>query len=146
MLIYFISLLILASNLQYYKEIGPLPSRLQPPLWRSPPATPAKSCLRQSHSHSPEGQHPPGSRMQSERLPQTRDLHHQLDTESHKKAISRHRHTWARANTPPGYWDIGFPDTQAVGDINEKAEKMHERKKAEIDKEAGNEAGRYRRR
>ena len=37
--------------------------------------------------------------------------------------------------------DIGFPDTQAVGDINEKAKQMHKRKKAEIDKETGDEAG-----
>ncbi|KAF8806782.1 hypothetical protein BYT27DRAFT_7100717 [Phlegmacium glaucopus] len=123
---------------EYYEGIGPLPSRLQPPLWRSPPATPARPCLRQSHSHSP-----PGSRTRNGPTPH---LHRQSDIESHKKGISRHRHAWGRANTPPGYWDIGFPDTQTVGDINEKAKQMHKRKKTEIDKEAGNEAGRYRRR
>ena len=135
---------------QYYEEVGPLPSRLQPPLWRSPPVTPAKPCLRKSNPHSPEAPYPAGSRTRKERQPPqsgpTPDLHRQSGIESHKKAISRHRHAWARAKTPPGYWDIGFPDTQAVGDINEKAKEMHKRKKAEIDKEAGDEAGRYRRR
>jgi DNA repair protein endonuclease SAE2/CtIP C-terminus len=147
--IYFISSLTLASNLQYYEGVGPLPGRLQPPLWRSPPATPVRPCLRHSHPHSPEGQNPPGSRTRKETHPRTgpaSNLHHQHDIESHKKAISRHRHAWARATTPPGYWEIGFPDTQAVGDINEKAKQMHKRKKAEIEKEAGNEVGRYRRR
>ena len=61
--------------------------------------------------------------------------------ESHNKAVSRHRHAWARATTPPGYWDIGFPNTQAVGNINEKAKEMHKKKKAEIDKEAENGVG-----
>ena len=143
-LVYFILLLILASNLQYYDGVGPLPSRLQPPLWRSPSVKPDRPCLRQSHSLVPEGQHPPGSLMRNEKRSQTDTA---LDhVESHKKAISRHRHAWARADTPPGYWDIGFPDTQAVGDINEKAKQMHKKKKAEIDKEARNESGRYRRR
>jgi len=29
----------------------------------------------------------------------------------------------------PGYWNIGFPDTQEVGDINERAEVMHRKKR-----------------
>jgi hypothetical protein len=65
---------------------------------------------------------------------------------AHQKAISRHRHHWARANTPPGYWEIGFPDTQEVGDINEEARKMHEQKRADVDAAASREGGRYRRR
>jgi len=69
-----------------------------------------------------------------------------LEIEAHKKAISRHRHTWARASTPPGYWDIGFPNTQEVGSINEKAKEMQKRKKDEVDREARSESGRYRRR
>jgi len=105
--------------------------------------TPARPCLRQSYSHSPETQHPPGSRTRNERCFQvgpTPNLHRQSDIETHKKAISCHWHAWAQANTPPGYWEIGFPDTQAVGNINEKAEQMHKKKKAEIDKEAGNKS------
>ena len=139
------------SNLQYYEGVGPLPSGLQPPLWRSPSATPAPSsqCLVQSRSHSPGCQNPPKSQTRKGKRAHTgptSDDHRRRDIESHKKAISRHRHAWARATTPPGYWDIGFPDTQAVVDINEQAKQMHKRKKAEIAKEAENGVGKYRRR
>ena len=62
-LVYFIYLFanINVKTPQYYAEVGPLPSRLQPLLWRSPPATPAKPCLRKSNSHSPEAPYPAGS-------------------------------------------------------------------------------------
>lgn len=113
---------------QYYEAIGPLPNRLQQPLWRSPSATPVKPCQR--HSRPPENEWQP--------TPQ--------EIDSHKKAISRHRHTWARPNTPPDYWNIGFPDTQEAGAINERADEMHRRKRAEVEKVAMVEAGRYRRR
>ena len=46
-LLYFILLLILASNLQNYDGAGPLPSRLQPPFWHSPYAT-------RTHTQQPE--------------------------------------------------------------------------------------------
>ena len=144
-----ISLLTITSNLQYYERVGPLPRGLQPPLWRSPSDKPTRTCLRQSRSHSPEGRNPLKSQTRKEKRAHTGptpDLRRQQDIKSHKKAISRHRHAWARAATPPGYWDIGFPDTQAVVDINEKAKQMHKKKKAEIDKDAENGVGKYRRR
>ena len=47
--------------------------------------------------------------------------------------------------TPPGYWDIGFPDTQAAADINRRAGALHEKKARGIEREAGREGGRYRR-
>ena len=53
---------------------------------------------------------------------------------------------WARANTPPGYWNIGFPDTQEVGDINERAEEMHNKKREVVEREVGGGGGKYRRR
>ena len=53
---------------------------------------------------------------------------------------------WARANTPPGYWNIGFPDTQEVGDINERAQEMHRQKREVVEKEIGGGGGKYRRR
>ncbi|TFK31532.1 DNA repair protein endonuclease SAE2/CtIP C-terminus-domain-containing protein [Crucibulum laeve] len=107
----------------YYEAVGPLPARLQQPLWRSPPNSPQKACSKR-HNTSPA-----------------------KDIASHKQAISRHRHTWARAATPPGYWNIGFPNTQEVGDINEKAVEMHRRKQVEVEKmaESGMD-GRWRRR
>ena len=66
---------------------------------------------------------------------------------AHRQAVSRHRAQWERAPTPPGYWDIGFPDTQAVENINERAAELHRKKRARIAKEAEKGAGgRYRRR
>ena len=114
----------------------------------------ARACLRRSRSHSPLGGKnnppPPKSQTRKEKRahtgPSTSNLNRRQDIESHKKAISRHRHAWARATTPPGYWDIGFPDTQAVVDINEQAKQMHKKKKAEIDKDTENGVGKYRRR
>jgi DNA repair protein endonuclease SAE2/CtIP C-terminus len=65
---------------------------------------------------------------------------------AHRHAVSRHRAQWDRALTPPGYWEIGFPDTQAVEKINEKAAEMHRQRRAAVAKEARKEGGRYRRR
>jgi hypothetical protein len=65
---------------------------------------------------------------------------------AHRQAVSRHRAQWERAPTPPGYWEIGFPDTQAVANINEKAAEMHQRKREAVAKEANEGGGRYRRR
>jgi len=131
----------LHSSSQYYEKVGALPNRLQQPLWRSPPNTPARPCQRRSHS--PEG-HQGSKGKQSNHRPGS--ARRQSEVEAHKKAISRHRHNWERARTPPGYWDIGFPNTQEVGNINQKAKEMHKRKKDDIDREAAIEGGKYRRR
>jgi DNA repair protein endonuclease SAE2/CtIP C-terminus len=58
------------------------------------------------------------------------------DIAQHKRDISRHRHNWERANTPPGYWNIGFPSTQEAFDINEKAKEMHRQKLLMVEQEA----------
>ncbi|KAG7441557.1 uncharacterized protein BT62DRAFT_955864 [Guyanagaster necrorhizus] len=63
-----------------------------------------------------------------------------------KKGISRHRYNWAQGGTPPGYWDIGFPDTQEMTRINERAKEMHEKKRREIEAETMRGDGRYVRR
>ncbi|PPQ82267.1 hypothetical protein CVT26_010065 [Gymnopilus dilepis] len=124
---------------QYYENVGPLPNRLQQPLWRSPTSSPSKRCPRHGASAGRD-------RVDNRTSPSTSRAARRLsDIESHKKTISRHRHTWARAATPPGYWEIGFPNTQEVGNINEKAEEMHKRKKEEIEREAARAGGRYRR-
>ncbi|KAJ7748467.1 DNA repair protein endonuclease SAE2/CtIP C-terminus-domain-containing protein [Mycena maculata] len=104
----------------YYEAIGPLPNRLQPPLWRSPPNSPEKGkpCRHNAERGREEA------------------------ITSHKQAISRHRHNWARASTPPSYWNIGFPDTQEAERINAQAETMHEQKRRAIQAEAEN-GGRY---
>ncbi|KAF8191271.1 DNA repair protein endonuclease SAE2/CtIP C-terminus-domain-containing protein [Pholiota molesta] len=105
----------------YYESVGPLPKRLQQPLWRSPTSSPQRSDRNAGSSSR-----------------------NKADIESHKKAISRHRHTWARAPTPPNYWDIGFPNTQEATEINKKAAEMHRRKQEEVDREAAR-GGRYKR-
>ncbi|KAJ6569586.1 hypothetical protein B0H19DRAFT_1136135 [Mycena capillaripes] len=101
----------------YYEAVGPLPSRLQPPLWRSPPNSPEK---RKPCRH--------GGRDDA--------------ITSHKQAISRHRHNWAQGTTPPSYWNIGFPNTQEANNINERAAEMHQQKMRMVQKEAEN-GGRY---
>ncbi|KAG8688821.1 hypothetical protein FRC09_012717 [Ceratobasidium sp. 395] len=117
----------LLISLQYYEAVGPMPKRAGAPLWRSPP---------------PEGNHQLAK-------PHTCKHHHvnptdtstnmteKEDAAARKKAISRHRHNWAPASTPPGYWNIGFPDTQQVEDINRRAVELHQEKRNAIEQEAG---------
>lgn len=45
---------------------------------------------------------------------------------SHRNEISRHRQEQELPKTPPGYWDIGFPDTQEAELINKQANKLLE--------------------
>ncbi|CAL1703858.1 unnamed protein product [Somion occarium] len=75
----------------YYEAIGPLPPRLMPPPWR----TPTKPKLDKVNS-------------------QERSI------QQHKHQISRHRNQWKIPQTPPGYWNIGFPDTQEAEIINKQ--------------------------
>ncbi|KAK8853260.1 hypothetical protein IAR55_003962 [Kwoniella newhampshirensis] len=42
----------------------------------------------------------------------------------HQNKVSRHRETWTKPPTPPGYWKIGFPNTQDVAEQNEAADRM----------------------
>ena len=102
---------------QYYKAVGPSPPRLKPPMWRSPDSSPAKGKKRKRDSFED-------------------DEDENVAVEQHKLAISRHRAHWARGETPPGYWNIGFPDTQEVAEMNAEAQRMHERKRALVAVEA----------
>ncbi|KAI4524955.1 hypothetical protein K525DRAFT_235131 [Schizophyllum commune Loenen D] len=115
---------------EYYEAVGPLPARPQGPLWRSPSRSPRK--------HRPECQHHQGNHDQEERRDE--------EVQAHRQAISRHRQQWARAKTPPGYWEIGFPSTQEVTDMNERAREMHRDKLRVVEAEARKDGGRYRRR
>ncbi|KAF8139497.1 hypothetical protein K438DRAFT_1879854 [Mycena galopus ATCC 62051] len=109
----------------YYKQVGPMPPRLQAPLWRTPPSSPheSKPCLRSGSAQTESA-----------------------DITSHKQAISRHRYHWAPASTPPSYWSIGFPNTQEVNSINEKAREMHQQKQKLVQDEANKNSGRYKKR
>ncbi|TBU36970.1 DNA repair protein endonuclease SAE2/CtIP C-terminus-domain-containing protein [Dichomitus squalens] len=111
----------------YYEAVGPLPARLQPPMWRSPESSPSKKPARISFGDDNE------------------DASSSFAIEEHKNAISRHRQGWERPKTPPGYWNIGFPTTQEVDAMNAEAARMHERKRAMVAEEA-ERGGKYRKR
>jgi len=117
--------------------VGPLPPRLEAPRWSSsPPRVPSSSTLAASESTTSHDHINPEERFRE-----------QAGVSAHRQAVSRHRAQWERAPTPPGYWDIGFPDTQAVEKINERAAELHRQKRARVAKEAAEEVGgRYRRR
>ncbi|WVF72953.1 hypothetical protein IAT40_007771 [Kwoniella sp. CBS 6097] len=53
----------------------------------------------------------------------------------HQNIVSRHRETWTKPPTPPGYWKIGFPSTQDVQEQNEKADQMMAEKEAKLRRE-----------
>ncbi|GJE97035.1 DNA repair protein endonuclease SAE2/CtIP C-terminus-domain-containing protein [Phanerochaete sordida] len=105
----------------YYEAVGPLPARLQAPLWRTPPSSPAKR--RPGHSHLAND---------------SSGDEHDVDVQDHKQQISRHRARWEAPKTPPGYWNIGFPDTQEVEAIHKAAAELREQeaKKARRESEA----------
>ncbi|KAH0582201.1 hypothetical protein J132_04152 [Termitomyces sp. J132] len=148
----------------YYEAVGPLPKRLQAPLWRSPLSTPVKSSPRPCPRHGSGSKSASASKSKSENLSANSNSHRsntftrQYDNDkeneivSHRQAISRHRHHWERPKTPPGYWNIGFPDTQEAEEINEMAREMHRKKKEEVEREVesgrdrGRGDGRWRRR
>ncbi|EIW53282.1 uncharacterized protein TRAVEDRAFT_154675 [Trametes versicolor FP-101664 SS1] len=108
----------------YYDAVGPLPPRAQAPLWRSPDSTPSKPPRGDSFG----------------------DAGAAAAIEEHKQAISRHRQHWPRAKTPPGYWNIGFPDTQEVAAMNAEAARMHAQKRNMVAQEADRRGGRFKRR
>lgn len=54
----------------------------------------------------------------------------------HVHEISRHRNRWEAPATPPGYWDINFPDTQEAAAINLRARDMHVQKMRRVEAEA----------
>ncbi|KAN0134620.1 hypothetical protein V8E53_007405 [Lactarius tabidus] len=111
----------------WYAAVGPLPPRLEAPRWSSSPPPPSSPTLVPSECNSNSNS--------------TKST-----VRAHRQAVSRHRAQWERAPTPPGYWEIGFPDTQAVEKINEKAAEIHRQKRAAIAREAKGGGGRYRRR
>ena len=127
---------------QWYAAVGPLPPRLQAPRWSSPSPRPSSPTLVASEAASRDGD-------AEEKIGEwggTDSGSFAAEVDAHRQAVSRHRAQWERAPTPPGYWDIGFPDTQAVKKINEQAAELHRRKRKAVAKEAKEEGGRYRRR
>jgi hypothetical protein len=73
-------------------------------------------------------------------------MEQEQDIASHKHAISRHRHQWERAPTPPGYWNIGFPSTQEALEINKKAKEMHREKMMKVARQVKKGEGKFKKR
>ena len=98
-----------------------MPYRDQGPLWRTP----------KKKRHSSPG---PGPSTMFDDDDDEEDALAQEIAE-HKQQISRHRYRFEAPKTPPKYWDIGFPDTQEVEEINQQAQEMHARKRKKTDSE-----------
>ncbi|CAE6414365.1 unnamed protein product [Rhizoctonia solani] len=124
---------------EYYEAVGAMPTRPGAPLWKSPPPEGASPSSRpHSCKHRAAGGDPS--------VLVDIDVDDGAELAAHKQAISRHRHKWVPASTPPDYWNIGFPDTQQVQEINRRAGELHNQKRTAVEQEAGREGGRYRKR
>ncbi|KAJ3826553.1 hypothetical protein F5880DRAFT_76917 [Lentinula raphanica] len=142
---------------EYYAAVGPMPQRLQPPLWKSP----VKESPQGGPSSRPCPHHrTSASSKKRERLDDNESpfddsiinspsRHNRprnaSEISAHKQDISRHRALWETGNEPPGYWEIGFPSTQRADEINKDAREMERRKRKKVEEEAATEGGRYRR-
>ncbi|TDL27298.1 hypothetical protein BD410DRAFT_413230 [Rickenella mellea] len=115
----------------YYNAMGPLPPRLVPPLWNSLSSSRVKPLQSNDEHAESQADH---------------ELIERHPTEEHMRQISRHRHEWTRAATPPDYWTIGFPTTQEAENINKKAEDMHQQKRRRMENEASKQHGRFKKR
>lgn len=88
-----------------------MPPRLQAPLWRSPSKSEPPSSQEYEHEQrvcNHRGGSSPGPSKKSNKQ----------EIQAHQNGISRHRAKWDRPKTPPGYWDIAFPNTQRVEEVN----------------------------
>ncbi|ELU44816.1 hypothetical protein AG1IA_01164 [Rhizoctonia solani AG-1 IA] len=115
---------------EYYEAVGAMPARPRAPLWKSPPPEGAGPSLRPHSCKHREG----GADLS---VSDDVDMEDDVGLAAHKQAISRHRHKWVPASTPPDYWNIGFPDTQQVEEINRRAGELHNQKRTAVEQEAG---------
>lgn len=113
--------------------MGKLPPRPQAPLWRSPRATPTSPGRRHLADASSVPNSPRKRRVRDEDGDEGEDA---AAIAAHVQQISRHRQQWERPETPPGYWEIAFPDTQEAAEINAQAKEMHKQKRARVEEEA----------
>ena len=119
-----------------------VPEAPKAPVWRSSPKTPTKRRRLLSDKASPRRRHT-SSRRQSTSITTPSSSPTTVASSSrsaaisaHKNVISKHRQQWAAPETPPAYWDIGFPNTQEVTTIQDEASKMHRKKRNDIEVEA----------
>ncbi|GAA96655.1 uncharacterized protein L969DRAFT_67090 [Mixia osmundae IAM 14324] len=58
------------------------------------------------------------------------------EAREHIDRVSRHRYQFPRAQTPPDYWQMGFPDTQRVEDIKRRADEQKQQRLLETARQA----------
>ncbi|GHJ84195.1 hypothetical protein NliqN6_0597 [Naganishia liquefaciens] len=117
----------------YYNAVGEMPVVSRAPVWRSPsPGSDTRAGGSTTAGKCPHGR--------TVGAGEAEDAKQGL-----KNKISRHREDWTAPSTPPMYWNIGFPSTQDVEEINALAEEQRESKRAEMRREAEKKDGRYRR-
>lgn len=120
---------------EFYKAAGPLPPRLQAPLWKSPTSSQDPAAAPQRHcKHHSNKEESDDSGSESE----------DSGVRAHRQEVSRHRYIMPSGETPPGFWDLDFPDTQRVEKLRDEAEKMHRKRERFMEKEAGKKDGKYR--
>lgn len=134
----------------YYEAVGVIPPQLQRPAWRSPTTSPVvgnrinRTCLHERESLNDV------DFSQDSSAPGVDDdmsnLQRQKAIQNHRNEISRHRAQWERPPTPPRYWDVGFPSTQEVAQINDQAKAIQMQKLEAARKEAESGNGKYVRR
>ncbi|KAG8934425.1 hypothetical protein FRC01_003099 [Tulasnella sp. 417] len=135
----------------YYEVVGHLPQQRNGPQWRSPTPSLARSPKKRRcamHEGQVGSGGSPVKRANSDpTLSPTKrkrtDQHPAEQVQQHRQNISRHRQNWVRQTTPPDYWDIGFPTTQQIVSINQRAEENYAAKRAHIEQEANKKDGRY---
>ncbi|WWD19677.1 hypothetical protein CI109_104139 [Kwoniella shandongensis] len=89
----------------YYEAVGEIPRFNQGPMWKDP------DVVEEREVDGAEG------------------------VREHQNKVSRHRETWTKPRTPPGYWKIGFPNTQDVAEQNQVADKMMREKEERMRRE-----------
>ena len=67
----------------------------------------------------------------------------QAQAEQFAQKHGRHKASWVRSATPPGFWNADFPSTQEQEDIRQQAEKKERNRVAEIHREAIRGDGRW---
>ncbi|KAG8880083.1 hypothetical protein FRB98_005351 [Tulasnella sp. 332] len=120
----------------YYQAIGFLPPVSRGPRWRSPsPSKQKRPTCQHITAAQDMDSFVQGSFSMASALPiEDQDL--EADQDQHRRDISRHRHDWAPAGTPPDYWQIGFPTTQQIESINRRADAHYNAKRDRIARDA----------
>ncbi|KAN0064772.1 hypothetical protein ACQY0O_001829 [Thecaphora frezii] len=106
---------------EYWRNIGRMPAR--------------PGEVRRDGKKGGGGGGEPGQQQQQEGEEDEDNADEEDEIQKRKQATSRHRAWGAPEPTPPGYWMIGFPDTQQQTEINREAERMREGKRKRVERD-----------